>query len=262
MALKLIHAHDRDSHITFDEPSHTYSIDGTSKGVISVTKFLHCFFGDFDADKVIENMKKGPKWASSKYFGMEDAEIKRQWDQNGLEARTAGTAMHLAIENFLDPTTGYSKVDTPEWTYFKQFWDKFSPDLEPYRLEWPVWALEYKLAGSIDGVFRRKSDGAFFIYDWKRSKEIKTENRFEFGKGPLSHIPDTNYWQYSLQLNIYRHILETYYGLSIAGMFLVILHPDNETYKRMKVHRLEGEVEDMMDARLRAVKTGKGLISF
>ena len=44
-----------------------------------MTKFLHCFFSEFDADKVIQNMKNSPKWPESKYFGMEDEAIKKQW---------------------------------------------------------------------------------------------------------------------------------------------------------------------------------------
>ncbi len=145
---------------------------------------------------------------------------------------------------------------TPEWRYFQKFWSDFGGDLEPYRMEWEVWVEEIKLAGSIDGVFRRKSDGKFLIYDWKRSKEIKSDNPFGTGLPPVNHLPDTNYWHYTLQLNVYRWVLETYYGLDIAEMYLVILHPDNKSYRRMRLNRLDDEVADMVDARMRAVKEG------
>jgi len=257
MALAKKNPHERDAHIRFDEPTHTYFIDGSSHGIISVTKLLHCFFSEFDADKVIQNMKNSPKWPESKYFGMEDAEIKKQWNENGRIASKAGTAMHLAIENYLNSTTTDTLVvpePSTEWTYFQQFWAKVSPDLEPYRLEWPVWVAEFKLAGSIDAVFRRKSDGAFFIYDWKRTKDLKIENRFEKGLGPLTHVDDTNYWHYTLQLNIYSWILEKYYGMPIAGLYLVIIHPDNETYERKRLNRMEDEVGEMLKARLDAIR--------
>ena len=221
-----------------------------------MTKFLHCFFSEFDADKVIANMKKSPKWPESKYFGMEDEAIKKQWKDNGAVASKAGTATHLAIEDYLNSTVGNSIVlpepsisGTPEWSYFQQFWAKMSPDLEPYRLEWPVWIAEFKLAGSIDAVFRRKSDGAFFIYDWKRSKKIETENRFETCLAPVDHLPNSNYWHYTLQLNTYRYILERHYGMVIKDMFLIILHPNNETYLKRRLNRMDAEVEAMMDVR-------------
>jgi len=252
-------AHPRDKCIVFDEPSHTYTVNGTHDGYISVTKFLHCFFPHFDPIKIIRKMRAGANWKSSKYYGRTDQEIMDEWNENGRQASEAGTKMHLAIEQFLNDAEYLIPADvkvTPEWRYFQKFWSDFGGDLEPYRMEWEVWVEEIKLAGSIDGVFRRKSDGKFLIYDWKRSKEIKSDNPFGSGLPPVEHLPDTNYWHYTLQLNVYRWVLETYYGLDIAEMYLVILHPDNKSYRRMRLNRLDDEVADMVDARLRAVKEG------
>jgi ATP-dependent exoDNAse (exonuclease V) beta subunit len=129
------------------------------------------------------------------------------------------------------------------------FWNDVSGDLVPYRSEWEVWSEEYKLAGSIDMVFYRKSDDSYVIYDWKRSKEIKMENSWESGHPPLDHLPNANYWHYTLQLNTYRWFLETYYGLKISDMYLIILHPDNSNYQRFKLNRLETEIQNMLDDR-------------
>ncbi len=107
-------------------------------------------------------------------------------------------------------------------------------------------------------IFYRKSDDSYVIYDWKRSKEIKMENDFGTGFGPVSHLPDSNYWHYTLQLNVYRWFLETFYGLKISDMYIMIFHPDNDNYQQFKLKRLEKEVDDMIAARLRAVKAGRG----
>jgi hypothetical protein len=169
--------------------------------------------------------------------------------------------MHLALEQFLH---GHPELiepgvlQTPEWRYFTTFWNEAKEDLVPYRSEWEVWSEQHKLAGSIDMVFYRKSDDSYVIYDWKRSKEIKMENDFGTGYGPVSHLPDSNYWHYTLQLNIYRWFLETFYGLKISDMYIMIFHPDNDNYKRYKLNRLETEVEEMLQARLKAVKDGRG----
>jgi ATP-dependent exoDNAse (exonuclease V) beta subunit len=203
-------------------------------------------------------MMASPKWPSSPYFGKTAEEIEKQWSDSGKEASGLGTAMHLAIEQFLngaediiDPAT----KETPEWTYFTNFWRECGEDLEPYRMEWEVWSEEHLLCGSIDGVFRRKSDGKIVIYDWKRSKDIKTANDFETGYPPVDHLPNTNYWHYTLQLNTYRWFLETLYGLEIGDMYLVILHPNNKNYRRIRLNRLEQEVLDMLDCRKRALRT-------
>lgn len=213
-------------------------------------------------------MKRSPKWPTNKYYGRTDEEIMREWSENGKQASSAGTAMHLAIEQFLhgaeeeiDPAI----YETKEWKYFMKFWKDCGGDLEPYRSEWEVFTdsltpiqgeRKIKLCGSIDMVFRRRSDNKFVIYDWKRSKEIKSENPFGSGLPPMEHLPDTNYWHYTLQLNVYKWMLEKYYGVEIADLYLVILHPDNPSYRRMRLNILTDEVDDMMECRRRAVEMG------
>lgn len=247
--LSIKHRHPRDAAIHFDEPTHVYTVNGTYKGWTSCTGFIHNFFPHFDADAVIEKMMSSPKWPSSKYYGKTAKEIKAEWNSNGASASGAGTAMHLAIEQFLH---GHPEIidpaifSTPEWNYFTNFWNDVSGDLVPYRSEWEVWSEEYKLAGSIDMVFYRKSDDSYVIYDWKRSKEIKMTNSWENGNAPLDHLPNANYWHYTLQLNTYRWFLETYYGLKISDMYIVIMHPDNSNYQRFRLNRLETEIQDML----------------
>lgn len=94
--------HERDSHISFDEGTHTYTVNGSYVGYISVTKLIHKFFPEFNPDEVIRKMKNSPKWPDSKYFGMSDDEIKNGWNSNGRSASGAGTKMHLSIEQFIN----------------------------------------------------------------------------------------------------------------------------------------------------------------
>ena len=241
-------AHPRDKNITFDEPTHIYTINGSSKGVISVTKLIGSMHAKFDADKIIQKMKASPNWPASPYFGKTDAEIKKQWNDNAAQASTSGTALHLAIEEYLDGSipTNKSIMESVEWGYFLEFWDQHKTILEPYRMEWSVYVEELKLAGQIDAVFRRKSDGAFFIYDWKRAKEIKYENQFQNCLPPIDHLPDTNYWHYTLQLNIHRYILENYYNMPVKDMYLIVLHPDNKTFRKLRLNRMDVEIRDML----------------
>ena len=250
--------HIRDNDIHFDEPTHIYTVKGTYTGYISVTGFLHAFFPHFDPKSTITKMRKSPKFLLGPYADMTDEQIIAKWNANGKEASEAGTAMHLAIEQYLNGSPEVidpEVLKTVEWRQFMEFWGKFGHDLEPYRTEWEVWVEEYRLAGSLDMVFRRKSDGRYLIYDWKRSKEIKTENSWGTGYGPVDHFPDCNYWHYTLQLNIYRRVLERWYGLDIAGLYLVICHPDQPTFKRIKLNLLEEEIDGLFECRARALKT-------
>lgn len=257
--------HPRDKSIVFDEPTHVYTVNGTYEGFKSCTGFVHNFFPHFDANAVIKKMMSSPKWPQSKWYGKTAKEIKDEWNNNGKAASETGTAMHLAIEQFLH---GHPEIidpavfKTPEWRYFQNFWADVSGDLVPYRSEWEVWSEEYKLAGSIDMIFYRKSDDSYVIYDWKRSKEIKTENSWESGYAPLEHFPNCNYWHYTLQLNMYKWFLETYYGLKISDMYLIILHPDNSNYKRFRLNHIDDEIAAVLAERKKelanSTKNSKG----
>jgi hypothetical protein len=64
----------------------------------------------------------------------------------------------------------------------------------------------------------------------------------------LSHMPDTNFWHYSLQLNMYRMILEHKYGKKVTGLYLICLHPDTpyKTYDRIAVPLLDDEIREVL----------------
>jgi ATP-dependent exoDNAse (exonuclease V) beta subunit len=254
--LSFINKHPRDDHIVFHEPTHTYYIDGSSDKVISCTGFIHAFFPHFDADVTIAKMMKSKKWTSSVWYGKSAEEIKKTWNDSGKEASAKGTAMHLAIEQYLhgsEDVIDPENYKTIEWKYFMNFWNDVKEDLVPYRSEWEVWMKEYLLCGSIDMVFYSKKLKGYVIYDWKRSKEIKTKNDFGNGYGPVKHLPDSNYWHYTLQLNIYKYFLEKYYGLNVVDLCLVIIHPDNKNYRLIRLNILEEEVENMIQCRKRAL---------
>jgi hypothetical protein len=124
------------------------------------------------------------------------------------------------------------------------------PHLKPYRVEWMIFDEEVRLAGSIDFV-NENPDGTLTIYDWKRCKEIKKTNRFgNFALTEcISHLPDTNYWHYALQLNTYKTILERKYGKTIKQMMLVALHPNLPTYQVYTVPHLVEEMAELFALR-------------
>lgn len=248
------HSHARDAHITFDEGPHIYTIDGDSD-FMSVTTWNHSHFEHFDADAIIENMMRSKRWPQSKYYGMTPDEIKTLWEKNRDAAASAGTAMHLDIERFYNevPVTN----DSSEYEHFLQFHTFFQstrPEVRPYRTEWMVWDAELKFAGSIDMVYENP-DGTLLIYDWKRSKEIKKVNAW--GKSAhtecVSHLPDTNFWHYALQLNTYKALLEKNYGKRVVELALVCLHPDNKRFQVIKVPDLQREVAELFELRLKTL---------
>lgn len=238
--------HPRDSHIKFDEPTHTYTIDGSSD-YTSVTTWNHTHFKKFDADVIINRMMRSRNWLSSKYYGQTADEIKAGWDQNRDEAAQAGTKMHYDIECYYNGVNVIN--DSEEFRFFKTFVADH-PELKPYRTEWTIWDSELRIAGSID-ILYENPDGTLSIYDWKRSKGIVRNKQYEEYSTTqcLSHIPDTNFWHYALQLNTYKAILEKNYGKKVTKMCLVCLHPDQRTYQLIDIPELNEEIEALFNVR-------------
>jgi hypothetical protein len=243
-----LNSHERDSHITFDEGPHIYTVDGESN-YTSVTTWNHSHFEHFDADAIINKMMASKNWTTNKYFGKTPDEIKALWDANRDEAAGAGTKMHYDIECYYNQCP--NENDSIEYSYFKRFAEDYK-HLRPYRTEWMVWQKDIRIAGSIDMVFENE-DGSLLIYDWKRCKEILKTTAFnKFAKTEcISHLPDTNYWHYCLQLNVYKYILETNYNKRVSGLFLVCLHPNNknQSYLRISVVDLQTEVAELFEER-------------
>lgn len=264
--------HMRDVNIKFYEQGHKYEVLTDKKNkYTSVTTWIHQLFPKFNADEIIKNMMNSVGWKPGhKYWGMTADEIKQSWNTNSSQVATAGTNMHYNIECFMNEPNikpGYkhcqllnnylnnaatNKHSYTEWNYFLEFIDDF-PDLKPYRTEWLVYDEDVKLSGSIDMVYENP-DGSLSIYDWKRSKEITGANGFnKFAlEHCIKHIPDTNFWHYSLQLNIYKTILERKYNKVIAELYLVRLHPNHEgqTYELIPVPFLDKEMNDLFRMRL------------
>jgi ATP-dependent exoDNAse (exonuclease V) beta subunit len=215
-------------------------------------------------------------------------EIKKAWRENGAEQARLGTRLHSDIECFMNNDirdddiqidythqdllsiyefesentrdekhgAGFSKVDfeeagrsAVEWSYFLNF-VRDHAEYKPYRTEMKIYSEQLKIAGSIDMLYKN-SDGSFSIFDWKRSKEIQKYNMYKkFSKTEsVKHLPDLNFVHYSLQLNLYKYILETNYNFKIKDLILVQLHPNFKNYKLYECLDLTSELDLLIKER-------------
>ncbi len=253
-------SHPRDKLVTFEEIGHKYTVDGNDD-YMSVTTWNHIHFEEFNPVAAINCMRKGKKWNEThEMFGKTNEEIKEIWRKKGEVASDAGTGMHFDIECFYNNIT--PKNESIEFKYFLNFHNKIKK-MKAYRTEMIVWDKILKLCGSIDMIYEHE-DGRVSIYDWKRCKNIKTNGfRGKTSKTEeISHLPDSNFWHYSLQLNTYKYLLEKNYNKVVKGMYLICLHPNNENknYLKYKVPVLKDEINDLMNLRLKMVKKEKELL--
>lgn len=252
--LALKNPHPRDKHIQFDPVPHIYTIlTDPHNAYTSVTTWNHSHFQAFDADTIITKLKKNPK---SPYFQQTPVEIKEQWDKNRDSAAQLGTQLHYVIEcyyNEHEQQAATNNTDPIAYNHFLNFVKDMTQQQDgvvPYRTEWMIYDESTKLAGSIDMLFKLP-DGSLHIYDWKRAKAItKTTAYNQYALTEcISHLPDTNYWHYALQLNTYKSILERCYGERISGMFLIGLHPNQPNYQRFSVPVLADEMDALIEFR-------------
>lgn len=239
-------------------PPNTYQVwtihgDAYYKGV---TSYVASLFHEFDADAVIDKMMASPKWSQSPYFGMTKEEIKKTWEDKGKKASEDGTKMHYGIECFYneeditEDTDFQDVLSSEEYQQFLAFQKTIvePSGLKPFRTEWLVYHEEIKFKGIIDMVYENE-DGSLSIYDWKRVKDLTKHNRWQSAKEPITHIPDSNYWHYCLQLNIYKRMLEDKYDKKVKEMYLVCMYPGQETYKRIQVISMPDEIDTLFEER-------------
>ncbi len=56
----------------------------------------------------------------------------------------------------------------------------------------------------------------------------------------LSHIPSSNFWKYSIQLNLYR-ILAEESGMTVRNLWIVCFHPEHLGYQKYAVTKMDME---------------------
>jgi hypothetical protein len=159
-----------------------------------------------------------------------DDEIQAKWAAGARDASNRGTEAHFWAEQYLN---GLALEPQPELALCQRFCAQhlLPAGARPYRTEWRIFtdmAVE-GICGSVDLVVEFP-DGSLGVVDWKRSTKLLGGMWCAFGNktmlAPLDHLDECDGAKYSLQLNIYAYILETYYGKRVSSLTLVSLHPE------------------------------------
>lgn len=247
---------------------HKYFVDGVPMR-LSVTTLIKQYFEEFNKEAVATKMIANPTFFSDKKYARywplvkrletEDAiaAIVKSWSEN--TAADEGTAMHNTIDEFY--AEGKAVADTPELRLWRQYHDdKIAEGYVPFRSEQVVYDEDYSIGGSVDMLWTRpewleEKPVKVVLADWKRSKQIelrsfynpKTRQR-KMGLELCADIEDCNYQHYSLQLNIYRYLLEKHYNLKIVKSELVVLYPDNPCPLLFPVGDMQELAKEMLEA--------------
>lgn len=223
----------------FDEKRHEYTLNGHM--LTSVSKFIEHFTQPFDKElwslyTAIRNKLDMDKKEFSTYLvrnygynfkgdrdenlkflhvladrlgGVDVYEIQKEWKDGNIASQIKGTNFHNMKENKVIADGG-TKV---EGEYFKHYripdLTNLNKDVPAVYTELRMFNAEFGLAGTSDKVLVWPNK-EFYILDYKTNREIKMENKWQKMKPPISHMDDTNYSHYVLQLSTYAWMLEQF----------------------------------------------------
>jgi len=207
-----------DSEIELIEPGHRYILKSDPEfKFTSCTAFIDYFFKPFDKIAIANKLTA----THPNYKGMSPETLIAQWDQVAV----SGTNIHKEIEDYIKNNSAPELHKSKSAIEMIKKIDLCAFEIQP---EVRVYSKEIGLAGSIDLLIYDKRTKQYHIRDWKTNKKIEMKS---YGNKVGTHsatsdIMDCNYYHYSLQLSLYRFILENYYGLKIASTSICHLTED------------------------------------
>lgn len=227
--------------LEFDEPTHTYHVDGVKYP--SVSGLLKNFYVPFDT----ENVAIG--YARKHGFFTQD--VLDAWEGNSTIATDRGTIVHLFGEDYV------------KWKYFGigerpivgckqclgvvQFWNSLPTYIIPVALEIQMYSKKYGYCGTADILLYNTKTKEYYIADYKTNKELTSQydqSGLLFIKSSHGLVQD-NFGKYTLQFSFYQILLEDV-GINVTRRILIWLQeqPDKKLYKTFRTIDLTSEIRE------------------
>ena len=222
--------------ITFYDEPHKYYVDG--KELISVTTLIHKYQEEFNEEY----------WSNYKadQYGLKQYEVKRAWQFINKKGTIKGSAIHDYTENLFQNKVfdypkhiilkkfGFDPV-LSEYLLTKKHVDKFYNDVQgkliPLRTEFVVYDKESRIGGMLDMLFYNVKWKCFQIYDWKTNKNFTKECKDRHLNNDLFTLEDCDLVIYSLQLSLYKYIIEKNTGIKLGKSYVVWFSHNNLSYE-------------------------------
>lgn len=228
---------DKFNYISFNEELHEYKIN--NQKCISTTTLLNNYKKPFDTENIawryaVKNLKSVD-------------EVIEEWEDKKNEASSKGTHLH----RYAELKFACKEYDVPEESLpliLKQYIDKFYDDsigrLIPIKSEMIVGDKDLKLCGMIDQLFYNVKEKEIQIWDYKTNKEIRTFSQYKNKMtNGLNHLQECEYNTYSLQLGIYKKIIERNTNLKLGKSYICWINDKNSSYKAFQMAEMDKEVD-------------------
>jgi len=204
------------NNLIFTEENHKYRVNNSE--LISVTTFIGRNFKkpfpkDFLANKVAKRDNKTVK------------EVLYEWKIIADYGTDLGTKCHDYAEMAMTDKPATLYVDpnfVQRINLFNNFWTKyFQLDIKRW-CEIQLYSEKLKIAGTFDLLFEK--DDKLYLGDYKFNKDFKTEDH-KYGKVKKLKEPFNKIWEnditiYSIQLSLYKYLIETETNLKIEDCYI------------------------------------------
>jgi hypothetical protein len=215
-----------------------------------------------------------PDYSKPKPFELHvtEEEIQKLWDYENHHATYEGSTLHDFIENYISNKVKPIPKVSPEGILFEEIEPTFnvmknhflnfyndsitSGRLIPIKSEFIVGDEELMLCGMVDQIFWNVKYQCLQIWDWKTNTELRMKN--DFGnkmKHSLWFLDDCEFNHYSLQLSIYKKLIEKNTNLKFGDSYLVWFNELNDNYKIIKTDDYSNYVDKMF----KQLKTNRSL---
>ncbi len=230
---------DKFNNIIFNEEAHLYHYD--NQICTSVTSIIGRYKEPFDTLKIATS------YAVKR--GLSVLDVIADWDEKKNSACDKGTHVHKYAE--LKFACKDYKVDSEEssailhkcFGIVDAFYNDSKGKLIPIRSELVVGDKNRRLCGMIDQLFYNVKAKEFQIWDYKTNKAITTKNDYKKRMlNELWHLDECEFNTYSLQLGLYKKIIEENTNIKIGSSYICWINEVNDSYKPMKVANMDVEI--------------------
>lgn len=231
-----------DERFVFNEEKHEYyylseDLNSRIQTFRSATNLIEEFKEPFDSETKAKECSEGN---NPKYKGRDPDEILLEWSTKGSNAAALGTAVHQWIEFFrggFEPEIPEDLPETPQELSvkyrverFKEIYEQRLHSVVPLRQEFRVFSRKWGIAGTMDDLGFVKLEDGLLVGDWKTNGKFATDEdfigRFRKLRYPFEDLWDNDINKYSIQLSLYRLILEEEAGIETKEGFICWIGPE------------------------------------
>jgi ATP-dependent exoDNAse (exonuclease V) beta subunit len=193
-----------------------------------------------------------------------EEDVNKKWLYKNHHATYEGSTLHDYIENYLNNKIKPEPNVSPEGLKFeeisetyaimKEHFHNFYEDtvgkgkLIPVKSELVVGDSDLMLCGMVDQLFWNERHQCLQIWDWKTNTKLNMKNNFgNKMKDSLWMLDDCEFNTYSLQLSIYKKIIERNTNLKLGSCHLVWFNEENPNYKVINCEDYSDYVDNMFE---------------